>query len=746
MVISAPRRVLATAAVTAIVAAIFGIPVANSLPSGGFAEPSAESSRAAQTLSDTFHRSDLQLVLVVTAPDHADMQSIRSTATDFQRQLSASPFVTDVVSAWTSPPAIAGALISKDRRAGLIVAGIAGGDSDGQKHTAELTEKLVHDRDGVSVKAGGMAAVYVQGNKQIEHDVLLMESIAIPLSFLVLVWVFGGLFASMLPVLVGVLAIIGTLAALRLITFVTDVSIFALNLTVAMALALAIDYTLLIISRYREEVSRGSDPHAALVRTMRTAGRTAVFSACTVALSLLTLLLFPMYFVRSFAYAGVAVVVMASLSAIVIAPAAIVLLGERTNALDVRRLIRRLVGRQEPAPKPVGQTFWYRNTKAVMRHAIPIGVAVVALLLALGAPFLDLKLGFPDDRILPTSSAARQVGDQLRQDFPFDAATAVTVVVRGNTASTAINEYAARLSRVPQVASVSAPAGAYVGGAFAGPPVADTGIQGDTAFLTISSAAVPLSTASERQLDALHAVAAPPGADVMFGGVAQRNRDTVHSTLQRTPWVLGSIALVTLVLVFLMTGSVLLPIKAVVLNILSLTATFGALVWVFQQGHLSGFGTTVTGTIAEHLPVLLFCLAFGLSMDYEVFLVSRIAEFWRHSDQSRDANAEAVALGLARTGRVITAAALLMAVSFAALLASQVAFIRVFGLGLMLAVLIDATLVRMLLVPSFMRILGRANWWAPKPLSRLWSHIAVNDDEDIDRSHLPEGVAVPEPQ
>ncbi|OBF55324.1 hypothetical protein A5787_03265 [Mycobacterium sp. 852002-50816_SCH5313054-b] len=746
-VIAAPRRVLAAAALIAIAAAIFGIPVANSLPAGGFAEPSAESSKAAQILSDTFHRSNLQLILVLNAPDHADVDTIRPTAIDLQRELTESSFVTDVASAWASPPSVASALISRDHRAGLIVAGIAGGDSEGQKHTAELTKKLVHDRDGVTVRAGGMADVYVQANKQIERDMLVMESIAIPLSFLVLVWVFGGVFASMLPLLVGVTAIIGSLATLRLITFLTDVSIFALNLTVAMGLALAIDYTLLIISRYREELSSDPDRDSALVRTMCTAGRTVLFSGCTVALSLLTLLLFPMYFVRSFAYAGVAVVVTASLAAIVIAPAAIVLLGDRIDSLDVRRLLRRVLRREEPLPEPVTETFWYRNTQAVMRRAIPIAVAVVALLLVLGAPFLDLKLGFPDDRILPTSAPARQVGDQLRQDFPFDAATAVTVVVRGGgtRVPSAIDDYAARLSRVGDVSAASTPSGAYANARLIGPPVAAAGIRGDTVFLTVSSTAAPLSTGSERQLDALHAVAPPTGTDVEFGGSAQMNRDTVHSTLRRMPWVLGSIAAVTLVLMFLVTGSVLLPVKAVVLNVLSLTATFGALVWVFQQGHLSGLGTTVTGTIAEHLPVLLFCIAFGLSMDYEVFLISRIGEFWRSSERTPTANADAVALGLARTGRVITAAALLMAISFAALIASKVAFMRVFGLGLTLAVLIDATLVRVLLVPAFMRILGRANWWAPKPLARLWSRWSTSAEDAHQQSPRDKGVAVAEP-
>ncbi|WP_425173916.1 MMPL family transporter [Mycobacterium sp.] len=717
--IAAPRRVLAATALIMVAGVVFGVPVVKSLSAGGFQEPSADSAKAAQVLADTFHRSDLQLIFILTAPDHADAASIRPVATYLQHELHESPFVTDVMSAWTSPTGMADALLSRDHRSGLIVAGITGGDTAGQKHAADLTKKLAHDHDGVTVKAGGMADLYGQVNRQIEHDLLVMESIAIPLSFAVLVWVFGGIVASLLPLLVAVFAIIGSVAVLRLITFVTDVSIFALNLTVAMGLALAIDYTLLIISRYREELTREADRDSALLTTMRTAGRTVLFSACTVALALLTLLLFPMYFVRSFAYAGVAVVLLASVAAMVIAPTAIALLGERIDSLDIRRLIRRVRGRPEPSAKPITETFWYRNTRAVMRRAIPIGVGVMALLLTLGAPFLDVKLGYPDDRILPTSAPARQVGDQLRQNFPFNTATAVTVVLRdpAGIAPTAIEDYAARLSRVSDVSQVSTPTGAYVDGVLAGPPAAPSGIRGDTAFLTISSTAAPLSTASERQLDALHAVAAPHGTEVEFAGSAQMNRDTVHSTLRRMPWVLGIIAAVTLVLMFLVTGSVVLPIKAVVLNVLSLTATFGALVWVFQQGHLSGLGTTATGTIAEHLPVLLFCIAFGLSMDYEVFLMSRIGEFWQTSNRTPNDNVEAVALGLARTGRVITAAALLMAISFAALIASQVSFMRVFGLGLTLAVLIDATLVRILLVPSFMRIIGRANWWAPKWLA-----------------------------
>ena len=309
----------------------------------------------------------------------------------------------NVTSAWTAPPTATPALISKDGKTGLIVAGITGGESDAQKYTKELTERLVHDRDGVTVRAGGEAMIYVQINGQTEKDLLLMESIAIPLSFIVLVWVFGGLLAAALPLAVGAFAILGSMAVLHAITFVTDVSIFALNLSVAMGLALAIDYTLLIVSRYRDELAAGSTRDEALIRTMATAGRTVLFSALTVALSMVAMVLFPMYFLKSFAYAGIAVVAFAAVAAIVVAPAAIVLLGDRLDSLDVRRLLRRMLGRPEPTPKPVEENFWYRSTKFVMRRSIPIGLAIIALLLLLGAPFLGAKWGFPDDRVLPQS-------------------------------------------------------------------------------------------------------------------------------------------------------------------------------------------------------------------------------------------------------------------------------------------------------------------------------------------------------
>lgn len=734
LAIAAPRRIIATAVLVMVACAVFGIPVAKNLSAGGFQDPTSESAKATELLVDKFGQGDMELLLSVHSDDGAQSPAARAVGEELVAELRAAPSVVDVTSLWNAPSTAAPALVSEDGKTGLIVAGITGGESGAQKHAKELTERLVHDRDGVSVRAGGEAMIYVQINGQSEKDLLKMEAIAIPLCFLALVWVFGGLLAAALPLAIGGMAILGSMAVLRAVTYVTDVSIFALNLSVAMGLALAIDYTLLIISRYRDELADGADRETALVRTMATAGRTVLFSALTVALSMVAMVLFPMYFLKSFAYAGIAVVTFAAVAAIVVAPAAMVLLGERLDAFDVRRLGRRLFGRPEPVRKPVEQTFWYRCTKVVMRRSIPIALVIVTLLLVLGAPFLNARWGFPDERVLPQSASARQVGDDLRANFAVDSARNVAVVIpdtRGVTPAM-VDRYAAELSRVADVSSVSAPGGTFVDGRPVGPPSAATGVKDGSAFLTVASTAPLFSDASEAQLDQLQAVGTPGDVPVLLTGTAQVNRDSASAITTRLPLVLGVIGVITFVLLFLLTGSVVLPLKALVLNVLSLTAAFGALVWIFQEGHLGALGTTPTGTLVANMPVLLFCIAFGLSMDYEVFLVSRIREFWLQSGEdgalsARERNDESVALGLAKTGRVVTAAALLMSISFAALIAAEVAFMRMFGVGLTLAVLADATLVRMGLVPAFMHLLGRWNWWAPKPLAKLHERIGLRE-------------------
>lgn len=757
MAIRAPRRIIGIAVLVFIAAAVFGIPVANSLSPGGFQDPNSESARAISVLNDKFGQSGQQLLILVTAPDGAGSDRARKVGTDLVDQLKGSPLVYNATSPWTVPPAAATDLISRDGKTGLIVVNLKGGENDVQKNAQTLSDRIIHDRGGVTVQAGGAAMEYAQINKQNQADLLVMEMIAIPFSFLVLVWVFGGLLTAALPMALGALAVVGSMSVLRLVTFATEVSIFALNLSTALGLALAIDYTLLIISRYRDELAEGWDREQALIRTMATSGRTVIFSAVTVALSMAATVAFPMYFLKSFAYAGVATVAFVATASIVVTPAAIILMGPRVDALDVRRLLRRMFRRPEPVHKPVEQLFWYRSSKFVMRRWLPLGGAVVALLLLLGLPFFSVKWGFPDDRVLPASASAHQVGDRLRTNFARDSATAVPVVIPDahGLSRDDLSRYAAALSQVPDVAAVSAPTGTFAGGKPQGPPGGATGMAGGSAFLTVSSTAPLFSQASDTQLKRLHQVAGPGGRTVEMAGVAQVNRDSVDAVTDRLPLVLGMMAAVTFVLLFLLTGSVVLPLKALVLNVLSLTAAFGALVWIFQDGHLGALGTTPSGTLVANMPVLLFCIAFGLSMDYEVFLVSRIREYWLGSGAARPAqpspaeahaaNDESVALGVARTGRVITAAALVMSMSFAALIAAHVSFMRMFGLGLTLAVAADATLVRMVLVPAFMHVMGRWNWWAPKPLVWLHERFGISEGGALNRPAAPGPAATAKP-
>src|SRR5271166_6324502 len=699
MSIAAPRRVIAVSILIVVGTAVFGLPAATNLSGGGFVDPTSESGRAAAVLAEKFHQGDMEMVVLVSSQSGVKEGPARAVATDIARQLAQSPFVAQVAAPWDTPQPAPG-MLSADGKSAMILAALKGGEDSAPKYAQTLADQLAHDRDGVTVQAGGTAMIYAQIKQQTEKDLLLMEFIAIPVSFVALVWVFGGLLTAALPMGVGGFAILGSLAVLRAIALVTDVSIFALNLTVALGLALAIDYTLLIISRYRDELADGWGRDEALVRTMTTAGRTVLFSAMTVALALVAMVLFPMYFLKSFAYAGIAVVAFSALAAVVVAPTVIVLLGDRLDALNVWDLGRRLLRRPEPPQRPIEQSFWYRTTKLVMRQAIPMGLAIIALLLALGAPFLGIRWGYPDERVLPASSTARAVSDRIRADFRTNSQTRVRIVIPETAGLTKpdLDNYAAQLSRVADVAAVSSPTGTFVAGKPQGPPSAPAAIADGSAYLTVDSTAPLYSQASETQLARLHALALPGGHTVQMTGIAQMNRDCINGITSRLPLVFGFIAVVTLVLLFLLTGSVVLPIKAVLLNMLSLTAAFGALVWIFQDGHLGALGTTPTGTLVANIPVLMF----------------------------------SIALGLARTGRVITAAALLMSISFAGLISAEVSFMRMFGVGLTIAVLVDATLVRVLLVPAFMHVFGSLNWWAPKPLAR-WHQPSFDGESLTDR-------------
>ncbi len=570
----------------------------------------------------------------------------------------------------------------------------------------------------------GEAEVFRQVGSTIESDLKKAETIALPVTLVLLVLVFGGLVAASLPLFIGALTVAGTFLVLQVINSFTDVSIFALNLTTAMGLGLAIDYALFVISRYREELAAGWPPNDAVVRTVRTAGRTVVFSAATVAISLSALLVFNQPLLRSFAYAGVAVAALAALASVIVLPAVLALLGHRVDSL---RILRR-----KPVTPTAGENdVWHRIAMTVMKRPGRIAAAATLLLLFLGAPFLNIDLALSDYRVLPAKASAREALGTISTEFASRESSATEIVVPNYSATDAraLTTYAAALSKVPEVARVDAAGGSFVGGNLVAPPNAASARfagKGST-WLSVVPNVEPVSPAGERMVEHLRAIDAP--FTTMVGGPSAQLVDSKASLFARLPYAAAIIAIVTFVLLFLMFGGLLVPLKALLLNVLSLSATFGAMVWIFQEGHLSkALDFTATGTIDATTPVLMFCIAFGLSMDYEVFLLSRIKE---EHDRTGD-NTRAVAMGLERTGRIVTAAAVLISLVFVAFATSGITFIKLFGLGLALAVLMDAFVIRATLVPAFMRLAGEANWWAPVPLRRLQQRIGLSELVELD--------------
>ena len=694
--------------------------VADKLTTGGFADPASESERAADILERAFGANDPNVVLLVTAKDgDVDDPAVAVAGERITEQL-AGRLGDGVVSYWSLGNAAP--LASTDKTQALVLGVITGDDDHVEDVITELSPEFTRDNSTVSVAVGGRAEVFRQVGETIQEDLTRAESIALPITLILLVIVFGSLIAAGLPLLVGIVAIAGSFLVLYVVSSITDVSVYSLNLTTALGLGLAIDYSLFIVSRFREELRNGLEPHDAVVRTVQTAGRTVAGSALTVAVSLTALWLFPLAFLRSFAYAGIAVSLLAALGAVVALPALLAVLGHGVNSL---RLFR------HREPKPVGEGIWHRVAMFVMRRPIPVATIVILFLLVLGVPFLRLAIGLPDDRVLPRDLSSRQVQDQIRENFISQEAGALQVVapsLRDPTArTTEIDEYAVELSRLRGVSRVDALTGSYVDGQLVAEPGAATSrFESDRGtWLSVVPSIEPLSDAGERLTHEVRDLPSPIGSVLVNGSSAQLV-DSKSSLLDRMPWAALWIALSTFVLLFLMFGSVVVPIKALVLNILSLTATFGAMVWIFQDGNLSGFlDFTATGSLAATMPILMFCVAFGLSMDYEVFLLSRIKE---EHDISHD-NRSSVAVGLERTGRIVTAAAVIISVVFIAFSTSGVAFVKLFGIGLALAVLMDAFVIRATLVPAFMVLAGEANWWAPKPLRRLYERFGMPETE-----------------
>jgi len=682
------RLVLALTVLFVLAAGAGGSGAFGAFEDEGFEDPGSESYRASRFLREELGTDDPEMVLLVEANGGVDLDdpAVATAGAELTQALADEPEVASAVSYWS----LGGApeLRSDAGTSALVVVDVDGDDET----VGDLSDRYGGAQGPITVGVGGEDAIDNAIEEQLGSDLARAETLAIPATLVLLVLVFGGVVAASLPLAMAFVSVTGTLLALFAVAQVTDVSIYSINLTTALGLGLAIDYSLFIVSRFREELAAGRSSDDAVVRTVETAGRTVAFSALIVAASLSALLVFPLYFLRSFAYAGTAVVLSAAAGALLTLPALLAVLGSRVNAWSFRRHAT------VPGGAGGGHGFWHRLAGAVMRRPVPVATGVVVLLLVLGSPFLRINPGLPSYQSLPESNDARRVAEALATDFDGNQSEQFAVVLpdaEGPDAD-AVATFADQVRAVDGVADVTVES-------------ADAG-----SWLTVVPSVALVSSDGEHLVEDIRAIDAP----FEFGveGDAAELVDTKAAIYDRLPLALAIIGVTTFVLLFAAFGSLLVPVKAIVVNLLSLTATFGAMVWIFQEGHLSGvLDFTATGQLDVAMPILMFCIAFGLSMDYEVFLLSRIKE---EHDRTGD-NTQAVAAGLARTGRLITAAALVLAITFAAFVTSGMSFMKLMGLGLALAIIIDATIVRALLVPAMMRLAGEANWWAPGPLRRL---------------------------
>ena len=709
LAVARPKAVLAATLVLMVAALGFGVGITERLSGGGFYSASSESQRAATALKQRFGVGKPNLVILATdttggTVDDPDAVTAGEALT---RQLAATKGVTTVSSYWG--PGQSELLRSNDGTRALIVAHIEGDE----REFAAAARRLIAtyrdtERGPLKLELGGEAVSYDDATDQLNHDLMISEAIAMPIILVLITLVFGSLTAAALPVVIGVLSIVGSLGLLTLLSAVTPVSNYALNVTTIVGLALAIDYSLLVLTRFREERAQARSLDDAIIESVRTAGRTVVFSATAASLSVLALLVFPMMYLRSIAYACIGVILLATACALVVMPAMLRLLGPRIDSLDVRRVIRRVLRRRAPSEAPADEDgFWFRSSQLVMRRPVLMGGAVLLLALVLAAPFGSIRLSSADDRSLPATIESRSVGDVVRSEFPAQATAAMDVILEGSAGADQLDGYAGALSQLPHVVAVKLGLTSYVDGQRIGEKPAP---EPNGAYLRVLPDVDPYSDAAHTLLDQVRQTPAPD--TVYVGGLTAENVDTKEALLERVPLAAALLALAMFGVLFVFTRSVVLPLKALLLNVISLSATLGAMVFIFQEGHLQWLvgDFAVTGTLATPTPILIICLAFGLSMDYEVFLLSRITEEYRaHGDTNL-----AVMRGLQRVGPVVTAAALIMSVVFIAMATSQVSFMKLLGVALTLAILFDVTLIRAILMPAAMTLMGRVNWWAPR--------------------------------
>ena len=701
-------------------AAVFGLGVFGSLSSGGYDDPASASARSLVKEHATFTSHDADIVVIYSSPSmKVSDPGFQSSVSNVIKGLPKGSI--QRVTSWYQTPSPA--LISKDQHATRIILALSG---TSQSHKATLYDQVSPhlDAKGLTTSVGGQWAVFRDVNHRVSSDIAKAEVISMPIVIILCLVFFGSVTSALMPAFVGGVAIFGAFAFVRAITTVTDVSVFSINIITLIGMGLAIDYALFVVSRFREELAKqpGTERekvNAAIAATMATAGRTVLFSGLIVAASLASLLIFKQSFLRSMGYGGVAAVLAAMLAALTLLPALLAVLGPRIEAgrMPWRRGSRLRADAGQPGADTDGvdeDGAWARLAHSVMRRPVAYLLVITVALLALGAPFLSVRWGSTDERVLPASAPSRVAADLGAREFGGGTSSA-NIVVEGASRPQLV-AYLGRLGAVRGVRSaqvidqvVTAPGGART-----------------TSLVQVSWLGESQSQQSQQLVRDLRTVDPGAGANALVGGASASAVDLVDSIGARLPWMGLFVVAVMLILLFIAFGSVVLPLKAVVMSALSLTASFGVVTLVFQDGHLSGpLGFTSTGYLDVTQPILMLAIIFGLSMDYEIFLISRIREEW---DRTAD-NTTSVANGLQRSGRIITSAALLLAVVIGGFATSGIVIMKMIGIGMLVAVLIDATVVRALLVPATMRLLGTLNWWAPGPLRRWWERHGVAESQ-----------------
>lgn len=683
------KKLIFTLFVAAIIASGgIGSAVFGKLESGGYSDLDSDSAKAFEYLTDIFKVKEPVIVLVVETKDGLTKPESVVTATKLEQEIKSIPEVESTLSYWSAggAPSLKS---SDDNSAFLFIYSKSIAWEDIESLGKQVGKKYDGNYENLRIYASGTGVFASAINKKIADDIKLSEAISIPLTFILLVFVFGGLVASGMPLLVGVSAILGSFLVMYLLTLFTGVSIFALNLITGLGLGLGIDYSLLIVNRFREELHAGKSVDEAIKRTVSTAGKTVFYSGLTIVITLASLMLFPLMFLKSFGYAGVTVVVMAVLGSLVALPALLAILGKRIDKAVIRK--------SAITPKEDGR--WAQTARFVMRRPLAVVVLSLVILSILAAPIKNIVFSQVDSRVLPANNPAAFASKIISGRFPGQEGNPVEIVIpKGALVQVEVNQYASDVAKVDGIVRVSPPQ-----------------ILGEDVRITAVHSMPPRTLPAESLIKDIRAIKSPEGT--LIGGIAADYADTQIGIAKTMPWALTWIAAGVLILLFVFTGSIILPIKAVILNILSLAATLGAVTWIFVDGHLRWLvgDFTVTGAVDTGSIILVAVVAFGLSMDYELFLLSRIKE----EHDAGKSNIESVAIGLQRSARIITAAAGLLAIVFASFIISGVTSIKMLGFGVAFAILLDATLVRALLVPALMRLFGERNWWAPKSMKRF---------------------------